>query len=72
MTKEERKQSYKKLDKILKRKKITAYKLSNDLQLSASMFSEWKSGRSMPKTDKLLRIADYLDVPITTFVNIKT
>lgn len=68
MTKEERKQSYKKLDKILKRKKLTAYKLSSDLELTRSLFSDWKSGRCMPKTDKLLKIASYLDVPVETFI----
>lgn len=68
MNKEDRKQSYKKLEKILKRKKLTAYKLSNDLELSRSLFSDWKSGKSMPKTDKLLKIASYLDVPVETFI----
>lgn len=68
MNKEDRKQSYKKLEKILKHKKITAYKLSNDLELSRSLFSDWKSGKSMPKTDKLLKIASYLDVPVETFI----
>lgn len=72
MNKEERKQAYKKLDKILTKKKITAYKLANDLELSRSLFSDWKSGKSMPKTDKLLRIADYLDVPVTTFIKVKS
>lgn len=35
-----------------------------------STFSDWKSGRSTPKTDKLQKIADVLGIPYTTMLNL--
>lgn len=32
--------------------------------VNKSTFSDWKSGRSSPKQDKLQKIADYFDVPL--------
>ena len=68
MNREKRKESYTKLDKLLKAKGITAYRLSDELKLPRSLFSDWKSGKSMPKTDKLLKIADYFGVAVSYFV----
>lgn len=35
--------------------------------IGQSTFSDWKSGRSEPKKDKLEKIADYFHVPVSTF-----
>lgn len=32
--------------------------------IGKSTFSDWKSGRSVPKNDKLKKIADFLNVPL--------
>lgn len=32
--------------------------------ITKSTFSDWKSGRSNPKNDKLIKIADFLGVPV--------
>lgn len=32
--------------------------------ITKSTFSDWKSGRSHPKNDKLIKIADFLGVPV--------
>lgn len=47
---------------------VTAYKVCQETGLSRSTISDWKSGRSKPKVEKLLKIADYFGVPVTTFI----
>lgn len=37
-------------------------------EILRSTFSDWKSGKSMPKTDKLIRIAEYFGVNVGYFV----
>ncbi len=54
--------SYQKFSEILSQKNITVYRIAKDTGISASTFTDWKNGRSVPKTDKMLRIADYLGV----------
>ena len=36
--------------------------------IASSVFSEWKKGRSAPKIDKLLLIADYFGVSVDYFL----
>ena len=38
--------------------------MSKATGIAASTFSDWKSGRSVPKLDKMKMIADYFDVPL--------
>lgn len=45
-------------------KNLTDYKVAKATGINRSTFSDWKSGRSVPKLDKLKKIADFLDVPI--------
>ena len=45
-------------------KNLTAYRLAKDTGISNSTLADWKSGKSIPKVDKLIIIADYLDVSI--------
>lgn len=59
---------YKKFEKLLKKNKVTAYRVSKDTGIAMSTFSDWKHGRSNPKTDKLKKIADYFGVPIEYFL----
>ena len=35
--------------------------------ITPSTFSDWKSGRSKPKTEKLMKIAAVLEVPLEAF-----
>ena len=37
--------------------------------IGKSTFSDWKSGRSIPKQDKMQRIASYFGVPIDILLN---
>lgn len=65
---EERRKKYGKLEKLLNARGITAYRLAKDLGFAPTVFSEWKSGKSMPKADKLKLIADYFGVTIEYFL----
>lgn len=58
---------YAKLDKLLQSHGLTAYRLSKELGFSVSVFPDWKKGRYVPKQDKIQKIADYFNVPISYF-----
>lgn len=68
MNKAERIESFNKLDAIAKSRDVSFYKISEELGLPRNLFSDWKSGKSMPKTDKLIKIADYFGVAISYFI----
>ena len=51
-------------ENLLKMNKTTVYRVSKDTGIAASTLSDWKSGRSVPKLDKIKLIADYFDVPL--------
>ena len=59
MNKENRQQSFSKLEALAKDMNVTCYRLAKELGLSKSLFSDWKRGKSMPKADKLVKIANY-------------
>lgn len=46
----------------------TDYKVSKETGIAASTISDWKNGISTPKTDKLLKLAEYFGVPIEYFL----
>lgn len=60
---------YEKFAELLLKKNVTAYRVAKDTGLSSTLFSEWKSGKSNPKADKLKKIADYFGVSIEYFLN---
>lgn len=68
MDKGNRKKSFKKLELLINSRNITFYKLADELGLARSTFSDWKSGKSMPKTDKLIKISNYFGVEISYFI----
>lgn len=55
---------YEIFDKLLKEKGIRASDVSKATGIPGSTFSDWKSGRSKPKQDKLQKIADYFGVSV--------
>lgn len=63
---------YGKFENLLKDRRTTAYKVSKDLGLNHSMFSNWKAGRYTPKQDKIQQIADYFGVPLSYFYGEET
>ena len=60
--------SYLMFKSILDEKGITAYRVATDLGISPMAFSDWKNGKSKPKMEKMVKIADYLGVPVSTFL----
>lgn len=49
---------------LLQEQNITAYKVAKETGISNATLSDWKNGRSVPKADKLQKIADYFGVSI--------
>ena len=59
---------YKRFEKLLKKKGVTAYRVAKDAGLNPSMFTEWKKGSYTPKVDKIAKIADYFGVSMDYFI----
>ena len=59
---------YQKFEQLVKARGITTYRVAKDIGLAPTVFSDWKSGRSKPKIDKLKKIADYFGVTIEYFL----
>lgn len=60
---------YEKYVALRDEKGVTDYRVSVETGITKSTFSEWKKGRSKPKTDKLKKIADYFGKPIEYFLD---
>lgn len=50
--------------KLLSEKGVTAYKVGKETGIASSTFTDWKTGRSVPKQEKLQKIADYFGVSL--------
>ena len=51
-------------EKLMKAKGYNAYKVSLETGIAQSTLSDWKKGKSTPKTDKLQKIADLFEVSL--------
>lgn len=58
-------------EQLLQKNGATAYKVSKDTGIGQSTFSDWKNGRSVPKQDKLQKIADYFNVSLNYIMGIE-
>lgn len=52
---------------LAEKNNVSFYKIAKDTGLNSTVFSDWKSGKSRPKFDKLLIIAKYFGVPVEYF-----
>ena len=43
-------------------KEANDFEVARNTGIGPSVFSDWKKGKSQPKADKLLKIADYLGI----------
>lgn len=59
---------YQIFERLIKEKGVTAYRVSKDTGISQPTFSEWKNGRSKPKIDKLMKLAEYFGVDVAIFL----
>lgn len=51
-------------EQLLQKHHTTVYRVSRATGIAPSTFSDWKSGRSAPKADKLIRIAAYFHLSL--------
>lgn len=59
---------YTKYAEIRDGKNLTDYRVSEMTGIGQSTFSDWKSGRSTPKVDKLMKIAEVLEIPLESLI----
>ena len=55
---------YEIFEQLLQKYGITAYKVAKETGITQSTLSDWKRGRSTPKTDNMKKIADYFGVSV--------
>lgn len=55
---------YSVFEQLCQKKGVTANQVSIATGIRSSAFTDWKHGRSIPKTDKLMKIADYFGVSL--------
>lgn len=56
--------SYAVFAELLRKHNITPYRVYKETGVPQSSLSEWKRGNSMPKHDKIVKIADYFNVTV--------
>lgn len=59
---------YEIFENLLQKHKTTIYRVSKDTGIPQTTLYEWKSGRSTPKVDKMIKIAKYFNVPLEDLV----
>lgn len=55
---------YGRFEQMLQEKGLTAYKVSKATGIAQATFSDWKNGKSVPKLNKMIKIAEFLEVPL--------
>ena len=55
---------YSRFENLLKMNNTTVYRVSKATGIPGSTFTDWKNGRSCPKSDKLRKIADHFGVSL--------
>lgn len=56
--------SYEVFADLLAKKKVTPYRVYKETGVPQSSLSEWKRGNSMPKIDKMQKLAEYFGVSV--------
>lgn len=59
---------YEKFEKLLEERGVTAYEVAKQTNISQSTLTAWKKGEYTPKIDKLCKIANYFEIPVTYFI----
>lgn len=58
---------YEKIERLMKEKGVKPSDVAKAVDISSSVFTDWKKGRYTPKADKLYALAKYFDVPMEYF-----
>lgn len=61
---------YTKFQKLMQEKHVKAADVARATGISTSTLSDWKVGKSKPKLDKLVKIANYFGVSVSYFIDI--
>lgn len=64
----DRNNSYQRFENLLRSRGTTVYRVSKETGISASTFTDWKNGRSVPKADKMRLIADFFEVSLDSLL----
>lgn len=56
--------AYEKYKALRDARGVTDFKVSRDCGITRSTFTDWRHGRSEPKLQKLIKLAEYFAVPI--------
>ena len=64
----DRNNSYQRFENLLRSRGTTVYRVSKATGISASTFTDWKNGRSVPKADKMRLIADFFEVSLDSLL----
>lgn len=59
---------YQKYEILCEEKGVSSYQVSKETSIAQSTLSDWKTGRSNPKVDKLKILAEYFGVSIEYFL----
>ena len=59
---------YEKFEKLCMAKGVSVHKVAVETKIAYSCLTDWKAGRSKPKTDKLIKLAKYFGVDVEYFV----
>ena len=62
---------YKNYEALRDAKGVTDYAVAKATGITKSTFTDWKSGRSKPKIEKLTKIAAYFDVSLNDLIGVK-
>lgn len=60
---------YEKYVKLRDEKGVTDYRVAEETGIHKSTFTDWRTGRSNPKLEKLSKIAKYFNVAIEYFIS---
>lgn len=59
---------YRRFEKLLAERNISAYRVAKDTGIPQPFFSEWKKGKYNPGAERLLVLAKYFGVPMEYFL----
>ncbi|MBE6546370.1 MAG: helix-turn-helix domain-containing protein [Ruminococcaceae bacterium] len=62
--------SFQIFEQLLKERQTTVYRVAKSTGIPASTFTDWKNGRSVPKTEKLRKIAAYFDISLDDLLGV--
>lgn len=60
---------YEKFQRLLDTTDKSVYQISKETGISQTAFSNWKSGRSAPSLESLVKLSKYFKVPIEYFID---